>query len=184
MHKVFISGSMSIKKINLEVLERINNIIDSGYQVLVGDADGVDTSIQSHLLEKNAKSVLVYCTGEQPRNNIGKWSINKIETKYKPGTRSYFTAKDLVMADDCDYGLMIWDAKSTGTLSNTVELLRREKKSLVFVNKESLFIKVRSVSDLEILVSYMSDSAFSKADKKMGILSKIESFKNEQNSLF
>lgn len=184
MHKVFISGSMAIKKLHPAVLDRINNVIDSGYQVLVGDADGVDTSIQSYLFEKNAKPVLLYCAGDQPRNNIGKWAVKKIQTTYSPGTRSYFTAKDLAMAEDCDYGLMIWDTKSTGTLSNAVELLKRNKNSLVFVNKEKLFIKVKSVSDLESLVSYMSESAKNKAEKKVDITSKIESLKNEQNSLF
>jgi hypothetical protein len=175
---------MTIKKINTEVLERINNVIELGYQVLVGDADGVDTSIQNYLLEKKAKSVLVYCTGDQPRNNIGKWPVNRIQTKYSPGTRAYFTAKDLEMAEDCDYGLMIWDTKSTGTLSNGIELLKRDKKTLVFVNKERKFIKVKSVSDLEDLISYMSESAKEKADKKIRFRSKIESFKNEQSSLF
>lgn len=184
MHKVFISGSMAIKNINPEVLERINNVIDSGYQVLVGDADGVDTSIQSYLLERNAQSVMVYCTGEQPRNNVGKWTVNRTQTNYSPGTRAYFTAKDLVMADECDYGLMIWDTKSTGTLSNAIELLKRNKKSLVFVNKAKIFIKIKSVSDLEDLISYMSDTAKEKADKKIGFKSTIESFKNEQSSLF
>jgi hypothetical protein len=184
MHKVFISGSMAIKKISVDVLARIDNIIDSGYQILIGDADGVDASIQNHLLEKNAPSVVVYCTGNQPRNNVGQWAVNEIVTKYSIGTRAYFTAKDLAMAEDCDYGLMIWDAKSTGTLSNAIELLKRKKNSLVFVNKEKLFVKVKSVSELESLVSYMSESSLLKADKKIGLTSTIESFKNEQSSLF
>jgi hypothetical protein len=184
MHKVFISGSMGIKNIHQDVLHRIDNIISSEYQVLVGDADGVDTSIQSYLLENGAQSVEVYCTGLQPRNNIGKWKTNNVQTKYASGTRAYFTAKDLVMAEDCDYGLMIWDTKSTGTLSNTIELLKRGKNSLVFINKEKLFVKVKTVTDLETIVSYMNESALSKADKKIGLLSSIEMFKNEQSSLF
>lgn len=184
MHKVFISGSMRIKNINHDVLRRIDNIIDSGFQVLVGDADGVDTSIQSYLVTKEVKSVLVYCTGDQPRNNVGNWNTQNIQTTFSPGTRAYFTAKDLEMADDCDYGLMIWDAKSTGTLSNAIELLKRHKSSLVFVNKEKTFIKVKTVTDLESLISYMSESAISKADKKIRLHSFIQKFKNEQGSLF
>lgn len=184
MHKVFISGSMRIKNINHDVLRRIDNIIDSGFQVLVGDADGVDASIQSYLVAKDAKSVLIYCTGDQPRNNLGNWNTQNIQTNYSPGTRAYFTAKDLEMANDCDYGLMIWDAKSTGTLSNAIELLKRHKGSLVFVNKEKTFIKVKTVTDLESLIFYMSESALSKADKKIGLHSSIQKFKNEQGSLF
>ncbi|MCV2886535.1 hypothetical protein OE749_17715 [Aestuariibacter sp. AA17] len=184
MHKVFISGSMRIKNINQDVLARIDNIINSGFHVLVGDADGVDTSIQTYLLEKHANSVLVYCAGDQPRNNIGKWKTNNIATNHSKGTRAFFTAKDLKMAEDCDYGLMIWDTKSTGTLSNAIELLKRGKKSLVFINKEKKFLKVKTVNDLETLISYMSETALTKADKKISLMSSIESFKNEQSSLF
>lgn len=42
MSKVFISGSMRIKNIAPEVLDRIDNIINSGLEIIVGDADGVD----------------------------------------------------------------------------------------------------------------------------------------------
>jgi GMP synthase PP-ATPase subunit len=184
MHKVFISGSMGIKKLDENVQSRINNIVDSGYQVIVGDASGVDSSIQEYLISKNMKSVLVYCSGENPRNNLGSWPTKKIKTDSPPGTRAFFTAKDLKMAEDCDYGFMVWDTKSTGTLSNAIELLKRHKMALVYVNKTKEFLKVKEVSDLEKLVSYMSKTMFDKADKKLNINAKIQSFKNQQSSLF
>ena len=184
MHKVFISGSMKIKNLDANVLGRINNIVDSNYQVIVGDADGVDSSIQKYLKSKQTKSVVVYCSGERPRNNIGQWLTEKIQTNVAPGTRAFFTAKDIRMAEDCDYGLMVWDTESTGTLSNALELLKRKKISLVYINKAKEFLKVKEASDLEKLVSYMSDSAFIKADKKLNLRDKIEFFKNEQISLF
>lgn len=184
MHKVFISGSMRIKNLDNNILNRINNIVDSDYQVIVGDANGVDSSIQEYLKTKNSKSVTVYCSGGQARNNIGHWITEKITTSAVHGTRAFFTAKDVQMAKDCDYGFMIWDTKSTGTLSNTIELLQRNKKSLVYINKAKEFLKVKNIFDLEKLISYMSESAFIKADKKLKLKDKIESFKNEQNSLF
>lgn len=184
MHKVFISGSMRIKNLDENVLNRINNIVDSNYQVIVGDADGVDSSIQRYLESKKTKSVIVYCSGKNPRNNFGRWLIEKIQTNVAPGTRAFFTAKDVKMAEDCDYGLMVWDTKSTGTLSNAIELLKRKKMSLVYINKAKEFLKIKEVSDLERLVSYMSESAFIKADKKLNLKDKIEFFKNEQRSLF
>lgn len=184
MHKVFISGSMRIKNLDGNVLDRINNIIDSNYQVIVGDADGVDSSIQKYLISQEIKSVLVYCSGDKPRNNIGHWHTEVTETNAPPGTRSFFTAKDIKMAEDCDYGLMVWDTKSTGTLSNAIELLKRKKISLVYINKAKEFLKVKEITDLEKLVSYMSDSDFEKADKKLKLRAKIEHFKHEQDSLF
>ncbi len=183
MHKIFISGSMRIRNLDNNVLHRINNIIDSDYQVIVGDADGVDSSIQKYLKTKNSKSVVVYCSGEQPRNNMGNWITQKINTNATPGTRAFFTAKDIKMAEDCDYGLMVWDTKSTGTLNNAIELFKRKKISLVYINKAKEFLKVKEVSDLEKLISYMSESALKKADQKLKLRDKIESFKHEQYSL-
>ncbi|QJR79973.1 hypothetical protein CA267_003845 [Alteromonas pelagimontana] len=184
MHKVFISGSMKIKNLDGNVLDRINNIISSNCQVIVGDADGVDSSIQKYLISQETKSVLVYCSGGRPRNNIGNWHTEVIETNAQPGTRAFFTAKDVKMAEDCDYGLMVWDTKSTGTLSNAIELLKRKKISLVYINKAKEFLKVKEIADLEKLVSYMSDSAFEKADKKLKLRANINQLKYQQDSLF
>ncbi len=184
MHKVFISGSMKIKHLDDNVINRINNIVNSKYQVIVGDADGVDSSIQKYLRTKESKFVVVYCTGDRPRNNIGHWLVEKIYTNVRPGTRAFYTAKDIKMAEDCDYGLMVWDTKSTGTLNNAIELLKRNKTSLVYINKLKEFLKIKEVSDLEKLISYMSDSAKTKAEAKLGLKNKIESFKNMQSSLF
>lgn len=184
MHSVFISGSMRIKNLDKNVLDRIKNIIDSNYKVIVGDASGVDSSIQKFLVSKHTKSVVVYCSGETPRNNIGHWPEKKITTNSPRGTRAFFTAKDLKMADDCDYGLMIWDTKSTGTLSNAIELLKRGKKSLVYINKAKKFLIVKSGTDLEEITSYMSEIPFAKADKKLNLRTEISALKNEQCLLF
>lgn len=184
MHKVFISGSMRIKNLDKNVTARIDNIIKSNYEVLVGDADGVDSSIQNYLLNKHISIVIVYCSGDSPRNNFGHWKVKNIRTSSTPGTRAFFTAKDVKMAEDCDYGLMVWDTKSTGTLSNAIELLRRKKYSLVYINKAKEFLKIKDVPDLEKLISYMSDSAKLKAEKKIGLEKIIDSLKHEQRCLF
>lgn len=55
-----------------------------------------------------------------------------VNTSHAAGTRAFFTAKDLKMAEEADYGLMVWDTKSTGTLSNVIELLKR-KNALLFL---------------------------------------------------
>ena len=184
MHKIFISGSMRIKNLDKKVLERINNIIKSDYEILIGDADGVDSSVQSYLKTKIVKNVTVYCTGPQPRNNIGRWPLKPIVTAEKPGTRAYFTAKDISMSEDCDYGLMIWDSKSTGTLNNVIALLSQGKSSLVFVNKNKEFYEISKVSSIETLLSVMSESALAKADEKIRLKHKISKIKHKQLSLF
>jgi hypothetical protein len=46
MTTVFIAGSISISRLDEKVQERINKIVSSDFNVVVGDADGADTSIQ------------------------------------------------------------------------------------------------------------------------------------------
>ncbi len=88
------------------------------------------------------------------------------------------------MAKHCDYGLMVWDSKSTGTLSNVYELFKSNKTSIVFVNKLRKFFNVSNFEDFEYLVSIMSDTALEKANKKIKLKEKLISNKNKQLSLF
>lgn len=175
---------MRIKNINNLVINRIDNIVKENFTILVGDADGVDASIQNILSDKTYKNVLIYCTGKYPRNNIGRWEVRAIETEHKPNTRLFFTAKDLAMAEECDFGLMVWDSKSTGTLSNVYELLVRDKTSVVFVNRIKQFVNVSRPKEFEQLLSFMSDSALEKANQKIKLKEKIDAIKNRQLDLF
>lgn len=183
MTVVFISGSIGIKRLDSNVKSRIDNVIKSGFEIILGDADGVDSSIQKYLADNKVNSVTIYCSGSSPRNNIGNWSVKRVKSKHKEGTRAFYTAKDLQLAEDSDYGLMIWDSKSTGTLNNTIELLLRDKKSLVYINKAKEFLKIVDVKSLEALVNYMNEVSINKADKKIDLKNKIDSLRFKQNSL-
>ena len=174
---VFIAGSIAISRLDQRVKDRISKAVEAGLNVAVGDADGADTSIQEHLLSISAQHVTVYCSGDTPRNTVGDWTVEHVYPDAEPGTRSYFTAKDLKMAAAADYGLMIWDAKSTGTLSNVIELLKNKKTSVVFVNKLKTFVNVKDSQGLEALLENMSDVAKAKAERKMGLSSKVADLK-------
>jgi hypothetical protein len=183
MTTVFIAGSMTIKRLNRLFTERLSNIVTSNFDVVVGDADGADTSIQKALLERNADAVTVYCSGLKPRNNVGNWRVQNVVPDAEPGTRLFFTAKDLEMAKVADYGLMMWDAKSTGTLSNVLELLQGNKKCVVFVNKEKAFLTVSDVNGLNSLISVMSDAAKMKAEDKIGLSARVQKIARKQYDL-
>jgi hypothetical protein len=183
METVFIAGSIAISRLDSRVKERISKAVGAGLSVAVGDADGADTSIQQHLASINAERVTVYCSGDRPRNNVGDWIVEHVYPDAAPGTRGYFTAKDLKMAAAANYGLMIWDAKSTGTLSNVIELLKAKKKSVVFVNKAKAFVTVADGQSLERLLENMSDVAKAKAERKMALSSKIAALCQPQYSL-
>lgn len=183
MTTVFIAGSISISRLHVKVQERINKIVSSNFDVVVGDAEGADTSIQECLLKYRARKVTVYCTGDTPRNNVADWPVHRVTSKAKAGTRAYYTAKDLEMARRSDYGLMIWDCKSTGTLSNVIELLKENKKSVVFVNKKSDFITISDRAGLDHLLALMSDHSRIKAEEKIGLSSVVASLGQEQLAL-
>lgn len=169
MSTVFISGSIKIKSLDDKVKSRLDKVISSGVNVLIGDAGGVDKSVQQYLIKNNFPSVTVYCTGDSPRNNDGSWPVVNVEPPVKTRSRAYFTAKDLKMADDSDFGLMVWDCKSTGTLSNVIELLKKKKKSVVYVSSKKAFLNISSVSDLQALVNQMDYDSFIEADKKISL---------------
>lgn len=173
MTTVFIAGSISISRLHEKVQERIRNIVSSGLNVVVGDADGADSSIQECLRTYHADKVTVYCTGKAPRNNVASWPVHHVQSNARAGTRAFFTAKDLEMAKSSDFGLMVWDCKSTGTLSNVIELLEAKKKSVVFVNKNEQFVTVGDNSGLDYLLNFMSDHARAKAEEKVGLSARI-----------
>ena len=182
--RVFIAGSMDIRHLDSKVKERIAKIVAQDFEVVVGDADGADTSVQQYLVNHGATRIVVFCSGAQPRNNMGQWPVQYVETSHSQGSRAFFTAKDIRMAEVADIGLMIWDTKSTGTLSNVIELLARKKKCVVFVNKAKVFKNISTVEHLEELLSFMSENAKQKADAKIRLFSRIEAMKHEQFQLF
>jgi len=182
--RVFIAGSMNIKHLDPKVKQRIDNIVAQNFEVVVGDAEGADTSIQWHLSSHSTPKVTVFCSGERPRNNVGNWHVQRVETNHAEGSRAFFTAKDIRMAEVADIGLMIWDTKSTGTLSNVIELLVRGKKSVVFVNKAKVFKNIAAVEQLEELLSFMSEHSKKKADDKIKLFDRIDSMKHAQAPLF
>lgn len=182
MTTVFIAGSISITHLHEKVQERISKIVSSDFNVVVGDADGADTSIQECLRSYRASRVTVFCTGEAPRNNVACWPVHHVQSKARAKSRAFFTAKDVEMAKNSDFGLMVWDCKSTGTLSNVIELLKEKKKSVVFVNRHKDFITVGDQAGLTQLLHFMSDHARAKAEEKIGLSAKIAEL--NQESLF
>ena len=184
MTTIFVAGSITIKELDPLIVERLKKIVDKNYCIVVGDANGVDVSVQQALQQLQCKTVTICSSSPKPRNNVGKWPVNVVKTHSRRGTREFYTAKDIQMAEMADYGLMVWDAKSTGTLSNVIELLMRKKKSVVFINQKREFFIVKSTDDLEALVNCMSAADYSRAEEKIKLNQKIAQLKNQQMPMF
>ena len=50
--KVFIAGPRAINELDENINMKLDNICEKNYSILVGDADGIDSSIQKVLSEK------------------------------------------------------------------------------------------------------------------------------------
>ena len=158
MTKVFIGGSRKISKLDKAIKDRIDNIIQNEDIVLIGDANGADKSVQHYLFDKKYKNVLVFCMDDKCRNNIGSWQTKSIEVSRSKKDFSYYSIKDLEMAKAADYGFMIWDAQSNGTLNNIVNLLQENKKTLLYFSPNRNFFTLATIDNLEELLA--------KCDKK------------------
>ena len=180
MKTVFLSGSIKIKSLSDSVKVRLGNMVQNNLHIIVGDANGADLAFQKFFDELNYQNVIVYCVGA-PRNNASNWNTEVVMTKHRAGSRAYYTAKDEVMAVHSDCGFMVWDSQSPGTLKNVIELLKTGKKSVVYVNTKDEFIKITNAEDFEKLTSYMSDTAFAKANEKLKLISFFESLTQKKS---
>lgn len=150
--KVFIAGPRKVARLDKRIKERLNNIKRNNFTVLVGDANGVDKAVQSYFSSVFYNKVIVYAVNGSPRNNVGKWDIKNVILKQKKKDFSYFVAKDKEMVKDADYGFMIWNGKSKGTLNNIINLLSMDKKTLLYFLPEKSFINLNNLEDINKLI--------------------------------
>jgi hypothetical protein len=130
--KIFIAGSISIQQLDPSHQALLDAVVHDKANVLIGDAPGIDRLVQLHLAARHVQNVTVFHVGNEPRNNAGHWLTHGVQTEHPAGTRAYFTAKDMVMAQQADFGLMIWDGKSPGTYRNIQWLAAQDKPVFVF----------------------------------------------------
>ena len=136
--KVFISGSISIKKLPKEAQKSIDNIINKNFEILVGDAKGVDSLVQRYCASRGYYNVKVYSIYDAPRNKISdKFRFEKVEVsesvrRKRESERQQ--AKDQAMTRDCDYCLVIWNGKSKGSYANILRAKELKKGLKVVIN--------------------------------------------------
>lgn len=174
MTTVFLSGSRRISRLNQEIRGRLHNIIQQNFRIVVGDANGADKALQQYLADVSYPNVTVYCSGEICRNNIGNWESKRVLVGSQLKGREFYTQKDKKMADDADYGFMLWDGKSAGTFSNVIELLKRNKKALVYLSPEKEFYSVSSLKDARELLQKCDEKTASVINNKIKLSGSLE----------
>lgn len=149
MTKVFIGGSRRISKLNDDIRARLESIIEKGFPVLVGDANGADKAVQNYLHSRGYEKVEVFCMRGNCRNNVGNWKLREIEPPNGAKGFEYYSAKDEQMTAESSIGLMLWDGGSRGTLANVSRLLDQRKKVVVYLSQSGKFRTLRAKSDLQ-----------------------------------
>lgn len=144
-------------RLNADVRRRIDRIVEKRLSVLIGDANGVDKTVQEYLHERDYDGVEVFCAGEECRNNIGGWPLRAVPTDRSKKDFEYYATKDRLMADEASVGFMIWDSKSAGTLLNVFRLISQQKSVVVYNVPAKNFSELRNEADWEVFVSRCSN---------------------------
>ena len=153
MNTVFVGGSRNITKLNPKVTLSLKSMVDKGHTFLIGDAQGADKAVQNYLFAIGYENVIIYCMKNGCRNNLGNWKTITVDSPKGHTGFHYYSQKDLKMALDTDYGFMLWDSKSRGTLNNIINLVKENKTVIVYYSPTKSLYQVNSVPDLYGLLS-------------------------------
>jgi hypothetical protein len=150
--KVFIGGSRAVSRLNAVIRARLDDLMKRRCTILIGDANGADRAVQTYFAKKDYGNVIVFCI-EECRNNVGAWPTRRIQPP--PGSKgfSYYSAKDFVMAEEAQCGVMLWDAKSKGTLQNMLNLVGAGKRTLVYFAPSKDFHVLANQQELQALLA-------------------------------
>ncbi len=152
MTTVFISGSRKINQLDEAVTSRLSTIVEKEFHVIVGDANGADKAFQTYLAGMDYANVTVFCSGAECRNNMGEWNVKHVPVDAKLKGRDFYTQKDKAMAGEADYGLVLWNGESSGSISNVFEMLKRNKRAVIFLSSEKQFYAVSHLDDANKLL--------------------------------
>ena len=166
MTKVFVGGSRHASRLSAPVRERLDNIIEKGFPIVIGDANGADKAVQPYLHDKRYLNVEVFCSDGVCRNNIGGWRTRAVPAETRERNVHFYSAKDRVMAQEATVGLMVWDGKSVGTLLNAYRLLNLKKKVVIYSVPEKRFLELRSGAEWDDFIAGRDTSLRRKVEQR------------------
>jgi len=154
-------------------------MMSEGLTVLIGDANGADKAIQKFFADRQYSNVLVFYSGKACRNNLGDWDTRAVKVSRATRDFKFYTAKDLAMCEEADYGFMMWDGASQGTVNNILNLLERGKKVVVYHSPAREFLTFRAPADAEELLRRIAPDRALELDKKVGLRRRIAASQGE-----
>ncbi len=176
-NSVFISGSIAIKTLPLEVKNSIQKIVKNKIEVLVGDANGIDSLVQDYCLSLNYFNVTVYSISSLPRQRASdKFHLKTITPPNEiKGGRERQQSKDEAMTKDSQYSFVIWDGKSKGSYANVIRAFEQDKKIKLYA--ENRFLEPCEINRKNTEFIYRKNSgytAFEVAQKFKNIFNRTQ----------
>lgn len=166
MTTIFIGGSREVTRLPRDVQPRIDEIIRKDHHVILGDANGAGKAVQEYLADQQFKNVTVFCSGDAPRNNMGRWQIHPVPADSKAKGYEFFAAKDREMARRAEFGLMIWDGESPGTFLNLVRLLQQGKIAVLYNLPQRKTINFKTAEQLRYFYGECAQSVRKDIEKR------------------
>ncbi len=166
MKRVFISGSIGIKKLPLEIMESIEKIEEKNFEILVGDAKGIDLLVQEKLKNNRYENVLVCSIYEKPRNLFShtfKTCQVECDSTIK-SERKKQTFKDSYMTRNSDYSLVVWDGKSKGSYANIVRSLEQDQAIKIYLETEKRFLNKDEITEEHMGKIFKSNNGYTSTD--------------------
>ena len=151
MEALFLGGSRQIARLNESIRSKLDELLDRGLWMFIGDANGADRALQQHLANRGYERVVVYAVTGRLRNNVGHWKVRSVDAPRAARGFNLYSVKDTQMAKDASYGFMLWDGKSRGTLEIVRNLLVHGKQVAVHLGPAHRFVSLRSTEDLHKL---------------------------------
>ncbi len=109
--------------------------------------------------------VVVFCTAGECRNNIGDWPVRSVEPPHKFRDFAFFTAKDAAMPREAEFGFMLWDGKSSGTVVNAARMVSAAKSVVVYISPSKTFVTLKSRAELDSLLQNLPREAAAKVNR-------------------
>ena len=190
MKQVFISGSISINTLPKAVLESIDNIQKQKFEILVGDAKGIDLMVQQKLLNDHYFNVMACSIYDEPRNLLStNFKTCQVECDESlKSERKRQTYKDSYMTRNSDYSFVIWDGKSKGSFANILRSIEQDQAVKIYLNSESRFLDKEKITEEAIEKIYKSNNGYTSTEilkllNHDNIASSIHSVKEFKNFL-
>lgn len=135
MKKIFISGSISIKELPIQVVDLINNYIKAQSQFLIGDAYGTDQLVQKVLVLNKYNNATIFGLYERPRIMLSNaFDYKQVSSDSKAPERERQQVKDTEMTNLSDISIVIWNGKSNGSFNNILRALSMKKEVIIFLD--------------------------------------------------